>query len=321
VPGESAIVVIIVGVTNETDALRRDVRLLGDTLGLVIVEQEGEEILELEERVRRLSLAGRRGSAEAMEQLVEFVGSLDLEQQALVLRAFAVYFHLVNIAEQHHRIRRRRAYENEGRTPPESLADAEQRLGTLEDAARDASVELVLTSHPTEATRRTILRAHRRIAELLRELDTPELPPSALERIRRRLAEEVRILWQTSARAARTSSTRSGTGSGSSSRASGRPHPICLASCAGVHRSRRSCRGSAPGSEVTSTATRTPAPRRSRPRSSGPAISRCGFCATTSWNWRAPGACRPRSSTRHPGSATWTTSRRPRTTTSPTGGG
>src|SRR5215471_11594153 len=127
---------------SETDALRRDVRLLGDTLGLVIVEQEGEEILGLEERARRLSLAGRRGSAEAVAQLVEF-------------------------------------------------------LGTLEDAARHASVELVLTSHPTEATRRTVLRAHRRVAELLRELDNPDLSQSGLERIRVRLAEEVTILWQT----------------------------------------------------------------------------------------------------------------------------
>lgn len=183
--------------TADTDALRSNIRLLGYTLGLVIVEQEGEELLELEERARKLGRAGRRGSAEAIEQLVEFAGSLDLEQQALVLRAFAVYFQLANIAEQHHRIRRRRAYESEGRTPPESLADAEERLGSLTDAARAASVELVLTSHPTEATRRTVLRAHRRIAELLRELDTPELPPSAVARIHGRLAEEVTILWQT----------------------------------------------------------------------------------------------------------------------------
>ena len=183
--------------TADTDRLRANIRLLGDTLGLVIVEQEGEELLELEERARKLGRAGRRGSAEAIEQLVEFAGSLDLERQALVLRAFAVYFQLANIAEQHHRIRRRRAYESEGRTPPESLGDAEQRLGTLADAARHAAVELVLTSHPTEATRRTVLRVHRRIAELLRELDTPELPPSAVERIHRRLAEEVTILWQT----------------------------------------------------------------------------------------------------------------------------
>jgi phosphoenolpyruvate carboxylase len=183
--------------TADTDALRSNIRLLGDTLGLVIVEQEGEELLALEERARKLALAGRRGSAEAMEQLVEFAGSLDLDRQALVLRAFAVYFQLANIAEQHHRIRRRRAYENEGRTPPESLADAEERLGTLADAAQRVSVELVLTSHPTESTRRTVLRVHRRIAALLRELDDPELPPSAAARIRDRFAEEVTILWQT----------------------------------------------------------------------------------------------------------------------------
>src|SRR5207249_5324305 len=143
----------------EIDALRSNIRLLGDTLGMVIVEQEGEDLLELEERARKLGRAGRRGSADAIERLVEFVGSLDLEQQALVLRAFAVYFQLANIAEQHHRIRRRRAYENERRTPPESLADAEERLGRLDEPARHISVELVLTSHPTEATRRTVLRA------------------------------------------------------------------------------------------------------------------------------------------------------------------
>ena len=92
--------------TADTDALRSNIRLLGDTLGLVIVEQEGEELLALEERARKLAIAGRRGSAEAMEQLVAFLGPLDLERQALVLRAFAVYFQLANIAEQHHRIRR-----------------------------------------------------------------------------------------------------------------------------------------------------------------------------------------------------------------------
>src|SRR5207247_4365195 len=93
-------------VTADTDALRSNTRRLGDTLGLVIVEQEGEELLALEERARKLAIAGRRGSAEAMEQLVAFLGPLDLERQALVLRAFAVYFQLANIAEQHHRIRR-----------------------------------------------------------------------------------------------------------------------------------------------------------------------------------------------------------------------
>jgi phosphoenolpyruvate carboxylase len=178
-------------------ALRANVRLLGEILGAVIVEQEGEELLALEERVRKLARAGRRGYAEATDELTAIVHGLDLEQQALVLRSFAIYFQLANIAEQHHRVRRRRAYEAEGRTPPESLADALERIGERELGAHGVSVELVLTAHPTEATRRTVLRLHRRVAALLRELDDPELPPSGAARIRRQLAEEVTILWQT----------------------------------------------------------------------------------------------------------------------------
>jgi phosphoenolpyruvate carboxylase len=180
-------------------ALRANVRLLGEILGRVIVEQEGEALLELEERVRKLARAGRRGYPEAADELAAIVQGLDLERQALVLRAFAIYFQLANIAEQHHRVRRRRAYEHEGKTPPESLADARERAGDrdLAAAAAGLSVELVLTAHPTEATRRTVLRLHRRVAALLRELDDPELPPSAGTRIRQALAEEVTVLWQT----------------------------------------------------------------------------------------------------------------------------
>src|SRR5512146_91893 len=185
-------------------ALRANVRLLGDLLGRVLVEQEGEELLAAVELVRRLARADRDGDRGAGAELAEVVGGLDPKAQALVLRAFGLYFQLANIAEQHHRLRRRRAYEHEGRVPPESLKDAFARVeqaGVGEDELRAAvgalSVELVLTAHPTEATRRGILRAHRRIASLLRELDDPELPPSAEERVQRDLAEEVTILWQT----------------------------------------------------------------------------------------------------------------------------
>src|SRR5512142_2061287 len=169
-------------------ALRANVRLLGDLLGRVLVEQEGEELLEAVELVRRLARAGREGDRGAGAELAEVVGGLGPRAQALVLRAFALYFQLANIAEQHHRLRRRRAYEHEGRVPAESLKDAFARIeqaGVGEEELRTAvgslSVELVLTAHPTEATRRGILRAHRRIAALLRELDDPELPPSAAE--------------------------------------------------------------------------------------------------------------------------------------------
>ncbi|HET7572646.1 MAG TPA: phosphoenolpyruvate carboxylase [Gaiellaceae bacterium] len=183
--------------------LRANVRLLGEILGGVLVEQEGEALLELVERIRTLARAGRQGDAAAGAELARTVAGLELPVQALVLRAFGLYFQLANIAEQHHRLRRRRAYEHEGSVPRESLADAFSRLEEagvdgeeLRAAAGSLSVELVLTAHPTEATRRGVLRAHRRVAGLLRELDDPELPRAAEARVRRDLAEEVTILWQ-----------------------------------------------------------------------------------------------------------------------------
>src|SRR5512143_2571918 len=110
-------------------ALRANVRLLGDLLGRVLVEQEGEDVLEDEERVRALAREARTGGSRVA--VGEAVAALGLARQATVLRAFALFFQLVNIAEQHHRIRRRGAYEAEGRVPRESLADA---FGRLDDA-------------------------------------------------------------------------------------------------------------------------------------------------------------------------------------------
>ena len=78
--------------------------------------------------VRALSLRGRSGDGGAARELSELVAELPLEQQSLVLRAFALYFQLANIAEQHHRLRRRREYEHEGHTPKETLGDAFARL-------------------------------------------------------------------------------------------------------------------------------------------------------------------------------------------------
>jgi phosphoenolpyruvate carboxylase len=185
-------------------ALRGNVRLLGNLLGGILVEQEGSWLLELVEQVRALAGANRAGERTAAESLKRVVADAPLEQQALVLRAFALYFHLANIAEQHHRLRRRRQYEHEGRIPGETLADAFARLASagvaeeeLSGATEALSVELVLTAHPTEAARRTVLEKHRRIASLLHQLDAPDLPPSAEARVHRDLAEEITILWQT----------------------------------------------------------------------------------------------------------------------------
>jgi phosphoenolpyruvate carboxylase len=165
------------------EAVRRDVRLLGDLLGRVLVEQEDESLLADVEHVRALSRAARQG--ERRDELREAVESLPLARQASVLRAFALYFQVANVAEQHNRIRRRRAYAREDRVPRESLAAAFAQL----DAASPVALKLVLTAHPTEAARRTVLAAHVRIAELLARLDDGEDVADAL-------AAEITMLWQ-----------------------------------------------------------------------------------------------------------------------------
>ena len=199
VPGRCQMVPVTSARVNPAaDPLRANVRLLGEILGEVIVEQEGEELLELEERIRASPAPAARRPARG-DAVAALVAGLDLERQALVLRAFALFFQLANIAEQHHRVRRRRAYEHEGRTPPESLADARERIGaprtSSRAAARRVSVELVLTAHPTEATRRTVLR-RTRVAALLARARRPGAPPSR-SADQAELAEEMTILWQT----------------------------------------------------------------------------------------------------------------------------
>jgi phosphoenolpyruvate carboxylase len=186
-------------------ALRRDVRLLGDVLGSVLVEQGGKGLLRDEERIRELSRRARAsGSGAARSRLAAAVAALPLERQAEVLRAFSLYFQLANLAEQHHRLRRRREYEHEQRIPRESLAEAFaqlERAGVtrrqLAAAGRRLSLELVLTAHPTEATRRTILQAQLRLDRLLDRLDDPTLQRSEREDAVASIAEEVTALWQT----------------------------------------------------------------------------------------------------------------------------
>src|SRR5436190_11315391 len=172
--------------------VRRDVRLLGDLLGRVLVEQEDETLLADVEHVRALAREARRGAPR--DELHAAVERLPFERRTSVLRAFALYFQLANVAEQHHRIRRRRAYVHEGHVPRESLDAALSQLG---GRPAEVSLELVLTAHPTEATRRTVLVGHLRISRLLARLDDALLAPSQQEEVERALATEITLLWQT----------------------------------------------------------------------------------------------------------------------------
>ncbi|MEO6867631.1 MAG: phosphoenolpyruvate carboxylase [Gaiellales bacterium] len=191
---------------DSTRTLRRDVRMLGELLGRVIVEQAGAEVLAIEEQVRLRSRELRNHGANTDErrELHELLAGLDTTTRANVLRSFSLYFQLTNLAEQLHRIRRRRAREHDGDTPRESIADAIAQLkavgidgAELARLAEQVRVELVLTAHPTEATRRGALAAQLRMAELLRRLDEPDLTPAGRAGVERGLLEEITTLWQT----------------------------------------------------------------------------------------------------------------------------
>ena len=106
--------------------LRRDVRVLGTILGTVLVEQEGEWLLELVEAIRREARA-----PEPTARQPATASSLTADQQALVLRAFGLYFQLANLAEQHHRLRRRREDAHDGVVARESLEDAFRQLSAV----------------------------------------------------------------------------------------------------------------------------------------------------------------------------------------------
>jgi len=120
--------------------LRRDVRLLGTILGNVLVEQEGPELLQSVERIRKRARSARRNGT------VADIGELGAaEDGVLVLRAFGLYFQLANLAEQLHRLRRRREDARHGDIARESLADVFGRLGDADlERARDVSIRQVI---------------------------------------------------------------------------------------------------------------------------------------------------------------------------------
>jgi phosphoenolpyruvate carboxylase len=165
--------------------LRRDVRLLGRLLGKVLEEAGGPGLLEDVERLRRATIALRAadgGRREARAEVVELVAGFDLDRAELVARAFTVYFQLVNLAEEQHRVRTLRERRQHGGQVRESFAAAvrEVRDAAGEDGLADLLDRLevvpVLTAHPTEARRRVVVDALRRIAVELLRLDAPRLP-------------------------------------------------------------------------------------------------------------------------------------------------
>lgn len=193
--------------SNSNNLLRRDVRFLGNILGEVLVHQGGNELLDIVEKIRETSKSLR--SVFLPELFADFkriVSTLDPDNRHQVIRAFAIYFQLVNIAEQNHRIRRKRDYERSAgeSVQPGSIESAVQDLKErnftyeeVQDILESLSLELVMTAHPTEAMRRAILDIHKRISEDVMLLDNPTLTFREREQLREKLLNEVITLWQT----------------------------------------------------------------------------------------------------------------------------
>lgn len=184
-----------------------DIYFLGDLLGEVITAQAGIDNFELEEEVRSLAKAHRAGDPAAGAELNALISGLSIDEAVLLIRAFTSYFQLINLSEDNERVRRIRRREAESFPAPRrgSIREAIQVLKDRGMSGADvaallqrAQVRLVMTAHPTEARRRTILEKQARIFRTLRDLDEQDLLPREIERIRDRLAATVAELWSSS---------------------------------------------------------------------------------------------------------------------------
>ncbi|SNS72319.1 Phosphoenolpyruvate carboxylase, type 1 [Noviherbaspirillum humi] len=192
-------------VADKDAPLKEDIRLLGRLLGNVLRDQEGEDVFQVVETVRQTAVRFRRESeADSGAELDRLLKKLTREQTISVVRAFSYFSHLANIAEDQHHNRRRRAHLLAGSAPNRgSMAHA---LAQLDDAGvsgtevrkffREALIAPVLTAHPTEVQRKSILDAEREIARLLAERDLP-LTPREKMRNEELLHARIATLWQT----------------------------------------------------------------------------------------------------------------------------
>jgi phosphoenolpyruvate carboxylase len=198
--------ILAAGQTEKDRPLREDIRLLGRILGDTIREQEGDRIFDLIELTRQNSIAFQRdGDAQAKLQLESVLNDLDADDTIAVIRAYVYFSLLANIAEDQHHIRRRRVHEIAGSRPRDgSVALAIDRvlaadipLSSLVAFFSDALMVPVLTAHPTEVQRKSILDLQKQIARLLTERDREQLTQDEDARNAEALRRAVLTLWQT----------------------------------------------------------------------------------------------------------------------------
>lgn len=193
-----------------TDFLRDDIRFLGQILGEVIAEQEGQEVYELVEQARLTSFDIAKGNAE-MDSLVQVFDGITPAKATPIARAFSHFALLANLAEDLYDEELREQALDAGDTPPDSTLDAtwlklnEGNVGAeaVADVLRNAEVAPVLTAHPTETRRRTVFDAqkwittHMRERHALQSAEPTARTQSKLDEIEKNIRRRITILWQT----------------------------------------------------------------------------------------------------------------------------
>lgn len=185
--------------------LLEDVRVLGGLVGSLVAEQEGEQVLSLVESIRKTAIARRLKEPGADKALTEMLFNRSANESELLIRAFSVWFQLVNLAERIHRIRRRRDYLLEHKDKQQGsletvfqlLKDEGKSLADIESFLPTLKIEPVFTAHPTESTRRTILEKEQRIAQRLVDRLNPALTPHEIKSGMEQILAETTARWQT----------------------------------------------------------------------------------------------------------------------------
>ncbi|VTU08073.1 phosphoenolpyruvate carboxylase [Actinobacillus indolicus] len=183
------------------ESMRSNIHMLGDFLGETIRDAQGNKILDLIENIRILSRASRSGDEKSREQLLDILANISNEDVIPVARAFSQFLNLTNIAEQYHTISRHNKDAALGERSMGALfarlkeqnVPAEKVIATVEKLL----IDLVLTAHPTEVTRRSLVHKHVEINRCLSRLEHDDLTDAETTKLKRRLMQLIALAWHT----------------------------------------------------------------------------------------------------------------------------
>ncbi|MWQ29214.1 phosphoenolpyruvate carboxylase [Glaesserella parasuis] len=183
------------------ESMRSNIHMLGDFLGETIRDAQGNEILDLIENIRILSRASRSGDEKSREQLLDILANISNEDVIPVARAFSQFLNLTNIAEQYHTISRHNKDAALGERSMGALftrlkaqnVPAEKVIATVEKLL----IDLVLTAHPTEVTRRSLVHKHVEINRCLNRLEHNDLTDTETTKLKCRLMQLIALAWHT----------------------------------------------------------------------------------------------------------------------------